>query len=173
MTDEVIDVAGIATGGDGVGRLADGRAVFVPRTAPGDRVRLRPESVRVHRNFARAEVGEILAPASVRVEPACPHYGADRCSGCQLQHLVYAAQLVAKREIVVDTLRRIGKLEPPDVAVVEAPEQWRYRTSISLAVAPRAGTAIGFPRYGRPGSVFPLVECHIADPGLMVLWRKL
>jgi 23S rRNA (uracil1939-C5)-methyltransferase len=172
MTDEVIVVAGIATGGDGVGRLADGRAVFVPRTAPGERVRLRPESIRVHKSFARAEVAEILAPAPIRVEPACPHYGPDRCSGCQLQHLVYAAQLVAKREIVGETLRRIGKFDAPNVVVVGAPEQWRYRTSISLA-AGRSGTSIGFPRYDRPGSVFPLVECHIAEPRLMALWRQL
>jgi 23S rRNA (uracil1939-C5)-methyltransferase len=173
MTDDVVAVAGIATGGDGVGRLADGRAVFVPRTAPGERVRLRPETVRMHKNFARGEVAEILTPASVRVEPACPHYGPDRCSGCQLQHLGYAAQLAAKREIVVDTLRRIGKLDAPDVTVVGAPEQWRYRTSISLTVAGHSRTAIGFPRYDRSGSVFPLVDCHIADARLMALWRQL
>jgi 23S rRNA (uracil1939-C5)-methyltransferase len=169
MTDEVIAVSGIATGGDGVGRLADGRAVFVPRTAPGERVRLRPESVRMHKHFARGEVAEILGPAAVRVEPACPHYGLDRCGGCQLQHLSYPAQLEAKRHIVVDSLRRIGKLEVTDVTIVGAPEQWRYRTRISLEVA----GSIGFPRYDHPGSVFPPVDCHTADPRLMALWLGL
>src|SRR2546428_801761 len=47
-------------GGDGVGRLSDGRVVFVPRTVPGDRIRLREGSLVRHRNFARAEAGEIV-----------------------------------------------------------------------------------------------------------------
>src|SRR3989454_10880749 len=49
---DLVAITGIAAGGDGVGRLADGRAVFVPRTAPGERVRLR-DGVRLHKTFAR------------------------------------------------------------------------------------------------------------------------
>src|SRR5262245_1951799 len=108
VTAEVVAVTGIAAGGDGVGRLADGRAVFVPRTAPGERVRLREGSLRLHRRFARGDAGEIVEPAGDRVTPACPHYEGDRCGGCQLQHLSYAAQLAAKRAIVGEALRRIG-----------------------------------------------------------------
>ena len=130
--DEVVAVSGIATGGDGVGHLSDGRAVFVPRTAPGERVRLRPQSLRMHKRYARGEVAEILAPASSRVAPACAHYDGDRCGGCQLQHLTYQAQLAAKRHIVLDALRRIGKIDVPDAEIVGAGEQWRYRTRISL-----------------------------------------
>src|SRR5216117_4057418 len=122
------------------GRLADGRAVFVPRTAPGERVRLR-DGVRLHKTFARGELAEVVAPApvsgpagSARVTPPCPHYGRDRCGGCQLQHLAYDAQLAAKRAIVGEALRRIGKLDVADPEIVEAVEEWRYRAKISLAV---------------------------------------
>jgi 23S rRNA (uracil1939-C5)-methyltransferase len=101
----------------------------------------------------------------------CPHYTDDRCGGCQLQHLAYDAQLAAKRRIVGDALRRIGKLDVPDPEIVEAIEEWRYRAKVSLAVS-RAHTA-GFHRYDRPGAVFPLVDCHIADLRLMALWREL
>ena len=175
MTAEVVAVSGIAAGGEGVGRLGDGRAVFVPRTAPGERVVLREGSLRVHRNFARGEVAEIVAPASERVAPACPHYVADRCGGCQLQHLSYEAQLRAKRTIVGDALRRIGKLDVADPEIVPAEAQWRYRTKISLALRERRGaTAVaGFHPYDRPDRVFPLVDCHIADARLMTWWPQL
>ena len=104
---EVVTIAGIAVGGDGVGRLADGRAVFVPRTAPGDRVALQ-RGVKLHRSFARGDVAEVVAPGPARVTPPCPHFVHDRCGGCQLQQLAYDAQLAAKRALVGDALRRIG-----------------------------------------------------------------
>jgi 23S rRNA (uracil1939-C5)-methyltransferase len=175
MTADTVAVSGIAAGGDGVGRLGDGRAVFVPRTAPGERVRLRAGSLRMHRHFARGEAAEIVEPSATRVTPGCPHYGVDRCSGCQLQHLSMEAQLAAKRTIVGDALRRIGKLTLADPEITGAREQWRYRTAIELAVKGGAGSSIvvGFHPYDRPGAVFPLVECHIADLRLMALWRAL
>src|SRR3954465_6876418 len=126
-------MTGIAVGGDGVGRLSDGRVVFVPRTVPGDRIRLRKDSLQRHRNFARAEVGEIVEAGPGRVTPPCPHYVADHCGGCQLQHLAYDGQLAAKRSIVGETLRRLGKLQIEDPEIVEALEEWRYRSKISMA----------------------------------------
>ena len=171
MSATEVDITAIAAGGDGVGRLSDGRAVFVPRTAPGDRVALRGDRLRMHRHFARAEPANVVAPGPDRVEPVCPHYGADQCGGCQLQHLTYDAQLAAKRRIVGDALRRIGKLDVPDPDIVEAIEEWRYRAKVSLAVS--RGHTAGFHRYDRPGSVFALVDCHIADLRLMALWREL
>ena len=166
---DLVTITGIAVGGDGVGRLSDGRVVFVPRTAPGDRIRLREGSLQRHRNFARAEVGEIVEPGPGRVTPPCPHYVHDHCGGCQLQHLAYDGQLAAKRAIVGDTLRRIGKLEIEDPEVVEALEEWRYRSKISMAVK----TSVGLHPYDRPNFVFPLADCHITDFRLMALWREL
>jgi 23S rRNA (uracil1939-C5)-methyltransferase len=175
MTIETVAVSGIAAGGDGVGRLGDGRAVFVPRTAPGERVRLRAGSLRMHRHFARGEADEIVEPAAARVTPRCPHYVADHCGDCQLQHLSYEAQLEAKRTIIGDALRRIGKLTVADPVVVAASEPWRYRTTIALTVrrGPGSSRVIGFAPYHRPGAVFPLVDCHVADSRLMSLWRGL
>lgn len=167
---DLVTVTGIAVGGDGVGRLSDGRVVFVPRTTPGDRIRLRPDSLQRHRNYARAEAGEIVEESAARVAPPCPHYNHDHCGGCQLQHLAYDAQLAAKRAIVGDTLRRIGKLEIEDPEIVEALEEWRYRAKISMAVK---STAVGLHPYDRPNFVFPLADCHITDFRLMALWREL
>jgi 23S rRNA (uracil1939-C5)-methyltransferase len=167
---DLVTITGIAAGGDGVGRLSDGRVVFVPRTVPEDRIRLRPDSLQPRRNYARAEVGEVVEPGRARVAAACPHYVADHCGGCQLQHLAYDAQLAAKRAIVGDTLRRIGKLEVEDPEIVEALEEWRYRSKISMAAK---AVAIGLHPYDRPNFVFPLADCHITDFRLMALWREL
>lgn len=174
MTPETVTITGIAAGGDGVGRLADGRAVFVPRTVPGERVRLRSDRLHVHKHFARGAAETIVAPAGARVAPACGHYVQEGCGGCQLQHLAYDAQLAAKRTLVGDALRRIGKLDVPDPEIVEAVQEWRYRAKISLAVKTTAGRRriIGLHPHDRPGRVFPLADCHIADFRLMALWRE-
>lgn len=170
MTEEVVTISGIAAGGDGVGRLADGRAVFVPRTAPGERVRLRSDSLEVHRRFARGQVAEVVQSAPDRVAPECPHYLHDCCGGCQLQQLSYPAQLDAKRKIVGENLRRIGKLDVADPEIEPATMQWRYCTKLEMTVG--SGT-VGLHPYDRPGRVFALVDCHITDPRLMALWRDL
>jgi 23S rRNA (uracil1939-C5)-methyltransferase len=171
---DVVAITSIAAGGEGVGRLADGRAVFVARTAPGERVRLR-EGVKLHKTFARGELAEIVAPGASRVTAPCPHYVQERCGGCQLQHVTYEAQLAAKRAIVGDSLRRIAKLDITDPEIVEAVEEWRYRAKVSLAVKGGRGRAraVGFPQYDRPGTVFDLKDCHITDFKLMALWREL
>src|SRR5438105_9265396 len=127
-----VPIETIAAGGDGVGHLPDGRAVFVPRTAPGDTTAI--ELTEEKGRYARARVLEISTASALRVAPECPHYVVDRCGGCQLQHLVPEAQRDAKRQIVQDALRRIGGLtvDPPNV--VPSPASWRYRTKITLAV---------------------------------------
>ncbi|OLC48049.1 MAG: hypothetical protein AUH68_00230 [Gemmatimonadetes bacterium 13_1_40CM_4_69_5] len=117
-----------------MGRLADGRAVFVPRAAPGERVRLKADGLTLHKSFARGELETVLEPVASRVTPPCQHFSQDRCGGCQLQHLAYDAQLAAKRAIVGDALRRIGKVDVPDPEIVESVEEWRYRTTLHLAV---------------------------------------
>ena len=163
-----VEILRIAGGGDGVGRLPDGLTVFVPRTAPGDQVSLR--EVQRKRGFARARIAQIVEPGSGRVEPPCPHYTRDACGGCQLQHLSAAAQHDARRRIVGDALRRIGKFEVEDPPIEPAPEDWGYRTRLSLhAVDGR----IGLRPLDRPADAFELERCLIAHPALQELWLVL
>src|SRR4051794_13722054 len=100
-----VTIDSIAAGGDGVGRV-EGMGVFVPRTAPGDVV---TAALAGKKRFARGQLRRIERPSSDRVEPPCPHYVIDRCGGCQLQHMSYAAQLQAKSTIIHDGVVRIGK----------------------------------------------------------------
>jgi 23S rRNA (uracil1939-C5)-methyltransferase len=160
----------VAAGGDGVGRLEDGRAVFVPRSAPGDLVEL--AGLRSQRRFARARVARVLEPGPGRIEPPCPHYVDDECGGCQLQHLASGAQREARRSIVGDAFRRLARLELSDPEIEPADQELEYRTKITLHADPRAGT-IGLHPYGRAEQVFELRRCLITVAELNRLWASL
>ncbi len=167
---EAVRILRLATGGDGVGKLPDGKTVFVPRTAPGDLVEL--VELRGHKRFARARPGRLIEASPDRVEPRCPHYTDDECGGCQLQHLNYEAQLLARRSFVGDALRRLGKLDVADPPIAPAAQIFDYRTKLTLHVS-EDHRRIGLHRYGRPDQVFDLKWCHITVPELMELWRAI
>lgn len=156
-----VEVRAIAAGGDGVATLEDGRTVFIPRTAPGDRVRLR--TLRLHKRFARAEIGEILTHGAGRVTPPCPHYVRDRCGSCQLMHLSPDAQRAAKGRIAGDALRRIGKLDIADPVVIASPTQLGYRAKVTFAVA---GGRMGYHPLGQPDRVLDIRDCLLAEPAV-------
>ncbi len=160
----------LAAGGDGIGRLEDGRAVFVPRTAPGDLAEL--SEVREHRRFARARLGRLVESSPERADPRCPHYDGDECGGCQLQHLTMDTQRAARRMFVGDALRRLGKRDVSDPPLVPSPRDYDYRTKITLAVS-GDGRRIGLHPFDRPERVFELRRCHITVPALMALWESL
>lgn len=164
-----VDIDSIAAGGDGIAR-ADGMVVFVPRTAPGDRVRV---EVAARKRFARGSVESILSPSPQRVQPLCYHYRVDRCGGCQLQHLDYDAQLAAKRGIVRDSISRIGKRPVDAPEITPSDVQWRYRRKLTLAMRRRRdrGWVIGLHPYDDPVGVFQLADCPITDERVMGVWR--
>ena len=116
-------------GGDAMGRLDDGRAVFVPFGLPGERVRVRLTQEK--RNFARGELVKVLEASSQRIIPRCKHFGV--CGGCHYQNLPYEEQLLAKIEILRDQLIRIGKIEnPPVQKMVASPNPWNYRNQVQF-----------------------------------------
>jgi 23S rRNA (uracil1939-C5)-methyltransferase len=164
----VVSIDRIAAGGDGVGRLPDGRVVFVPRTAPGDQAVI--EIARERARFAQARLVGLRVAGPDRVEPRCLHYDRDRCGGCQLQHLAPAAQREARRRIVGDALRRLGRLEVEAPPLEPAPDAWGYRTRVVLARG--RGGRIGFHRFDQPGAVFDLVRCEVAAPAINELWPR-
>jgi len=165
--DEVtLDIIGLTQDGEGVGR-ADGFTLFVQGALPGERVKAKV--LKVKKQYGYAKMLELLQASPDRVEAPCPIYR--QCGGCQLQHMDYAAQLKWKRQHVIDSLTRIGKLRVADAAgaaeaagdaggaggvvadgVVVHPtigmaEPWRYRNKaqvpIGMALADMADGAAG------------------------------
>jgi 23S rRNA (uracil1939-C5)-methyltransferase len=147
-----VTIHGLAYGGRGVGRLTDaegrtGMAIFVARTAPGDRVRARIDAVK--RRHAEGSVVSLLEPGDGRVEPSCAHY-AEGCGGCSWQHLTYEAQLQAKEREVRDSLERLGGFsDPPVAAIVAADDPFNANDGLGLHVA------------GNWRRVFPITDCRL------------
>jgi len=134
----------LVQGGDGLA-THEGMKVFVPYSAPQERVRAR--IVTQKRDYAVAEIEEILEPSPLRVPAPCPYYGA--CGGCQLQHISYQGQLVVKKLYVNEALQRIGQIFVPVRHVTAEAEPWHYRNKTQYPVgATGNGMAIGFYKRG-------------------------
>lgn len=163
---EALTIESLAYGGHGLGHHA-GKVVFVPFTAPGDRVRCRVQREKKH--YAEAAVEEILSPAPDRRTPPCPVFG--DCGGCQWQHLPYAAQLTWKSRIFRSILERQAGIAPSLVLpIAGAPREWDYRSRAQLKIR-RAdrGLVMGFFRRGSH-YVVDVAACPILHPRLNAAW---
>jgi 23S rRNA (uracil1939-C5)-methyltransferase len=134
----------LVQGGDGLATL-DGMKVFVPFSAPQERVRAR--IVTQKRDYAVAEIEEVLEPSPLRIDAPCPYFG--MCGGCQLQHINYQGQLVVKKLYVNEALQRIGQVFVPVRNVTTEAEPWHYRNKTQYPVGSADnGMAIGFFKRG-------------------------
>lgn len=164
--ERVIKIDALAFGGEGIGR-DEGKVVFVPGTAPGDRLRVRVLSD--HGRFERAEALELIERSQDRVEPPCPVFGV--CGGCQWQHIRYESQLRWKEQFVRESIERIGKISEPQILpILGAPEPWNYRNRIQLKSDFEG--KLGFFAAGTH-RVVPIQECLIADKRLNSRLREL
>jgi 23S rRNA (uracil1939-C5)-methyltransferase len=156
-----LEIEKLIAGGDGLGRW-QGVPIFVPRAAPGDRLRV--QLVERRASFGRAEIVEILRPGPGRRSPPCPHFAV--CGGCDLQHLDEPTQLRAKSEATLETLRRLSRMDipAPREILAGAPFGYRLRTQVHLATDP-AGIAVGYHARGSRRLV-PVAACPILDPEL-------
>ena len=153
----------LSSDGSGVAHSADGEAVFVPGTAPGDEARVR--IVKDCGRYAFGILDELLTPSPDRIPVDCPVAGP--CGGCSLRHLDYAAELRAKQESVLDAFRRIGGLEVPVLNILPSPEVDRYRNKVQFPVGVDKNSApcIGF-YAGRTHRIVPCPDCKL-QPGVL------
>ena len=148
----------LSSDGSGVAHSADGEAVFVPGTAPGDEARVR--IVKDCGRYAFGILDELLTPSPDRIPVDCPVAGP--CGGCSLRHLDYAAELRAKQESVLDAFRRIGGLEVPVLDILPSPEVDRYRNKVQFPVGvdKNCVPCIGF-YAGRTHRIVPCPDCKL------------
>ena len=162
-----VELQSLAFGGDALGRLPDGRTVFVPFGLPGEKVAIR--LVEDKARHARGEVVEILQASPERVEARCRHYGA--CGGCHYQHLAYPAQLASKQAILAEQLQRIARISnPPVQQSVASPLAWGYRNFMQFHQTSQGALGLLKPR---SNEVFPLQECHLPEEALNAAWPLL
>jgi 23S rRNA (uracil1939-C5)-methyltransferase len=156
MPNVPVTIESLAHGGDGVGRLPDGRTVFVPLSCPGDEAEI--EVTEDHGRWARGAIARLVRASADRVEPPCPYFGT--CGGCSWQHIGYTRQLQAKRQNLTDVLTRIGRMQDPPVEDPLAPgPPYGYRNRIELTVRPASrGVTLGFLRAGSD-DLLPVDAC--------------
>lgn len=162
-----VTVGGYAYGGETVGRLPDGRAVFVPFAIPGEKVRV--ALVTEKRGYAQARLVEVLEPSPLRIEPRCAHFG--DCGVCDYQHMPYEIQLEAKQEVVRDQLQRIAGIQNPVVQpVVPCASPYYYLNTVQFRQDP--ADRLGYLRHDGQ-EVMAVRECHLPQPLLNQIWPQL
>lgn len=149
-------IEGFTHGGKGVARV-QGKAVFVPHTIPGERVRL--QVIDDRKRWARAVLLDVVEPSPDRVVPPCPYV--PECGGCDLQHIQPDAQRELKTQVVREQLTRLGGQDDPPVRPTRSvgPDV-AYRNNIRLHADEQG--RLGFHRTGSH-DVVPIDRCLIAS----------
>lgn len=158
-----ITITDLTDEGDGVGRWGQ-RVVFVPDTVVGDRILAR--LVRVKPQYGYGKLHEILEPSPHRIRPSC--IVADKCGGCQWQHISYEYQLEAKRNQVIQALERIGGIDNPPVDPVLAgisPLGYRNKVTYPVGISSSGQVQAGY--YQKSSHhLINLNQCPVQDPRL-------
>ncbi len=141
---------------------SEGVAVFVPFVAPGETVTVRLDAHK--KKFARGHVEKFLETSPQRVAARCPYF--TRCGGCHYQHLPYDAQLSYKREILLETLARLGAVRWAGPVEVHASPPFGYRNRAQWKVRPAtAGPEIGYVE-ANSETLCAVDQCPILSPRL-------
>jgi 23S rRNA (uracil1939-C5)-methyltransferase len=155
-----LDVETIVAGGDGLAHEGNGRVVFVRGGLPGERVAATFTEER--RDFARADIDSVIVASPDRVAPPC-RFVAAGCGGCTWQHVAPAAQARYKREIVVDALRRNGRIEDAPVDETIPLPATGYRTTVRVAIDKQGHAAF---RKHDSHDLVVVDDCLVADPAI-------
>ncbi len=171
---ENITITDCAAEGKALARVDD-MVVFVPFCVPGDVVDLQVKKKK--HSFMEAEVIRFIKKSDVREEPFCQHFGI--CGGCKWQNLPYNEQLAMKQKQVEQQLKRIGKIELPEISPILGSvktreyrnklefgcsnKRWMTKEEISTGEAFSEMRAIGFHITGAFDKILPIEKCHLMD----------
>lgn len=164
-----IEILRLAHDGRGIARSISGKALFVDRALPGERV-----EVAVHRSrkrFDEAHPREVLKASPHRITPECPYFG--QCGGCDLQHLVLPAQRDHKREVLIEQLTRQGiELTVVPELVAASGRAYRRRARLGVKVDAQGQVHLGF-RARHSHHLVDIQQCTILVPSLARLLAPL
>ena len=153
-----ITIEDISSDGSGVGK-ADGFALFVKDTIPGDQVKVK--IMKMKKRYGYARLMEILTPSPDRIQAPCPV--ARQCGGCQIQHMSYERQLAFKENKVCNNLRRLGGLDLSAIEVepicgMEEPFHYRNKAQFPIGRDKNGKIIAGF-YAGRTHSIIANTDC--------------
>jgi 23S rRNA (uracil1939-C5)-methyltransferase len=168
MPDELrISIEKLVYGGDGLAH-ADGNTVFVPYVLPGEEVRAAAKSKR--KKMVWTQLLEVTSASAQREGARCPHF--QTCGGCHYQHIPATEQVRLKKEILRETLSRLGGIHWAGEIQEHAAEPYGYRNRAQWAVRDANPRAIG---YFLPESsvIVPIDECPVLSPLLAKTFGQL
>jgi 23S rRNA (uracil1939-C5)-methyltransferase len=168
MSEEfMVSIEKLVYGGDGLAHEGE-RTVFVPFVLPGEEVRVALKSQK--KKLVWASPVEIVKPAKTRISPRCSHF--KTCGGCQYQHIAAAEQVHFKKDILVETLSRLGGIRWNGEVREHTAAPYEYRNRAQWAVRSAMPRAIG---YFLPESsqIVPIDECPVLSPLLARAFHQL
>jgi 23S rRNA (uracil1939-C5)-methyltransferase len=110
---EGVLITDIGAEGKAIGRVND-VVVFTTHVIPGDVVDMQVTKKRT--KYMEAIVKRVVSESPDRVPAFCEHF--EVCGGCKWQFLPYEKQLFYKQKQVADQLRRIGRIELPEITPI-------------------------------------------------------
>ncbi len=154
------DVESLTQDARGVAHIG-GKAVFIEGALPGEEVMF--TYVAQHRRYDEGQAVQILKASPHRVEPRCPHFNV--CGGCSLQHMAVEPQILAKQQVLLDSLAHIGKVAPESLLPPLVGQHWGYRRKARLSakyVLKKPAMLVGF-REKRSNLLADLTCCDVLD----------
>jgi len=159
VVESSVRIHGMAVGGEGVARLADGRVVFVAGTVTGDSVTV--DVTQDKKRYARGRVASVVEASAMRIEPECE--AVERgCGGCDWQHIAAPFRGSLLTDLVDDVLRRLGGVDDPNSRIGGRVPDSAYRTTLRLTVE---NGRTGF-RARRSNDLVAVDACGVAAPEL-------
>lgn len=168
MKEEIVRIEKIIFGGEGLSRLQSGKVVFVPYVIPGELVRIGIKEE--YKDYAEAELLEIIEPAPDRESPPCRYYGI--CGGCHFQHLSYREEIKIKENMLRELFQRhTQKSEIPLKKVYPSPLDYQYRNRLRLHIE-NSSLKMGFVKR-KSHEVIKIEKCIISHPLINKLLEEL
>ena len=168
MADELrLSIEKLVYGGDGLAHV-EGNTVFVPYVLPEEEVRAGIKTKK--KKLIWAELLEVTKPSKERVTARCPHF--QKCGGCHYQHISATEQVRLKKEILRETLSRLGGITWQGEIQEHTAEPYGYRNRAQWAVRSGMPRALGY-YLPESSTIVPIDECHVLSPGLARLFGQL
>ena len=173
---EGVKVVDTASKGKTVAKTGEGAIIFLSSGVPGDVVDI--STYKKRKGFYEGNIVKFHTLSEHRTEPVCEHFGV--CGGCKWQHMKYDAQLIFKQKEVAENLKRIGKLDLPELKPILAVENpYWYRNKMEFSFSNQRWltkeevdsgieinrNALGFHKPGMWDKIVDVDKCHLqADP---------
>ncbi len=158
-----VTIESLSHDGRGIARV-DEKTVFVEGALTGEEVSFIYAEKK--KTYDVGVVQEIHTASPLRVEPKCAVFGL--CGGCALQHMDAEQQILAKQQVLLDNLERIGKVMPKEILPPLTGPHWGYRRKARMGVKDveaKGRVLIGF-REKRSPYIANMLRCEVLHPSV-------